>query len=171
MFFPAGFRPTKILTLVLVLRDKAVLLGKKKRGFGEGYYNGFGGKVEKGETVLQAAHRELTEEAGIVAKELKKRGLLYFVFLEKPHEPWEVHLFTCTEYEGAPVETDEMAPEWFPLDKVPFEKMWADDVLWYPLVFQNAGFRGLFHFVDTHKMTSHTIEHTEDLEGFGPITS
>lgn len=29
------------------------------QGFGTGFYNGFGGKVEAGETVLQAAHREV----------------------------------------------------------------------------------------------------------------
>jgi hypothetical protein len=36
-----------------------VLLGRKKRGFGEGYVNGFGGKVEPGETVEAAAAREV----------------------------------------------------------------------------------------------------------------
>ena len=36
----------------------------KKRGFGEGKWNGFGGKVEEGETILQAALRELKEECG-----------------------------------------------------------------------------------------------------------
>ena len=40
----------KLLTLVIPVDDgKRVLLGLKKRGFGEGYYNGFGGKVEPGE--------------------------------------------------------------------------------------------------------------------------
>jgi len=33
----------------------------KKRGFGAGRYNGFGGKVEPGETILQGAQRELQE--------------------------------------------------------------------------------------------------------------
>lgn len=33
-------------------------MGQKKRGFGEGYYNGFGGKVEQSETILDAAKRE-----------------------------------------------------------------------------------------------------------------
>ncbi len=37
-----------------------MLLGEKKRGFGEGYFNGFGGKVEAGETVQQAAIREVS---------------------------------------------------------------------------------------------------------------
>ena len=51
------------LTLVFVSRDGQVLLGLKKRGFGEGLWNGFGGKVNEGETILEGAIRELNEEA------------------------------------------------------------------------------------------------------------
>ena len=47
----------KILTLVLIRESARVLLGMKKRGFGQGRWNGFGGKVEKGETILQGAIR------------------------------------------------------------------------------------------------------------------
>eukprot|EP00850_Spirogloea_muscicola_P021343 SM000245S08182 [mRNA] locus=s245:67320:74880:+ [translate_table: standard] len=54
----AAARP-KLLTLALVHEGGRVLLGRKKRGFGEGYYNGFGGKVEPGETVEGAAIREV----------------------------------------------------------------------------------------------------------------
>jgi hypothetical protein len=42
-----------------------VLLGLKQRGFGTGKWNGFGGKVEKGEEIRDAAVREMKEEAGI----------------------------------------------------------------------------------------------------------
>lgn len=52
----------KLCTLVLPNRGRQYLLGLKKRGFGEGKYNGFGGKVEQGETIRQAAIRELQEE-------------------------------------------------------------------------------------------------------------
>ena len=47
----------KLLTLVLVCNETQVLLGMKKRGFGEGRWNGFGGKVESGETITEAAIR------------------------------------------------------------------------------------------------------------------
>jgi 8-oxo-dGTP diphosphatase/2-hydroxy-dATP diphosphatase len=43
--------------LVLVLKKSEILLGLKKRGFGEGKWNGFGGKIESGESVIQAAIR------------------------------------------------------------------------------------------------------------------
>eukprot|EP00056_Hartaetosiga_gracilis_P017259 m.6783 g.6783 ORF g.6783 m.6783 type:complete len:151 (-) comp5533_c0_seq1:454-906(-) len=56
-----SFKP---LTLVFAFADedrKRILLGMKKRGFGKGKFNGFGGKLEKGETVEEAAVRELQE--------------------------------------------------------------------------------------------------------------
>ena len=49
--------PNKVVTLLFVLRPGHVLLGMKKRGFGEGRWNGFGGKVEEDETIEEAAIR------------------------------------------------------------------------------------------------------------------
>lgn len=45
----------KQCTLILVLEAGRMLLGMKKRGFGVGKYNGFGGKVEPGETIHAGA--------------------------------------------------------------------------------------------------------------------
>lgn len=50
---------TSALQLAIIERNGKVLLGLKKKGFGQGYYNGFGGKVEPGETIVQAAEREV----------------------------------------------------------------------------------------------------------------
>ena len=47
----------KVLTLVFIRRQGEILLGYKKRGFGAGKWNGFGGKVEAGETIEEAAER------------------------------------------------------------------------------------------------------------------
>jgi len=47
----------KVLTLAFVRRPGEILLGYKKRGFGAGKWNGFGGKVEIGETIEDAASR------------------------------------------------------------------------------------------------------------------
>lgn len=41
----------------MVRKTNALLLGLKKKGFGEGRWNGFGGKVEKDETVSEGAVR------------------------------------------------------------------------------------------------------------------
>lgn len=48
---------SKLLTLVMVVQPGKVLLGMKKRGFGAGRWNGFGGKVQSGESIEDAARR------------------------------------------------------------------------------------------------------------------
>ena len=42
----------KVLTLVYIRDDEKVLLGMKKRGFGQGKWNGFGGKVQQNESIM-----------------------------------------------------------------------------------------------------------------------
>ena len=49
--------PRKLYCLVMAMKNNQILLGYKKRGFGKGKWNGFGGKVEKGETPQEAAIR------------------------------------------------------------------------------------------------------------------
>lgn len=46
------------------------MLGLKKRGFGVGKYNGFGGKVCVNESIIDAAIRETQEEANITPKDI-----------------------------------------------------------------------------------------------------
>ena len=95
----------KVLTLAFVRESTRILLGYKKTGFGNGRWNGFGGKVEKGETIEHAAKRELLEESGLTADTLKKVGLLMFEFIGDP-QLLEVHVFETSEYKGTPYETD-----------------------------------------------------------------
>ncbi|GAQ86439.1 putative NUDIX hydrolase domain [Klebsormidium nitens] len=149
--------PPKLLTLLIVHKLGRVLLGRKKRGFGEGYYNGFGGKVEPGETIEEAAIREMREEAGVDPVGLECRGLLTFHF-DDQERPWEVHVYHAADIRGEPCETDEMAPVWFAVDDIPFDRMWADDPHWYPIFLQGKKFKGTFHFQNTHTMTSHAVQ-------------
>jgi len=55
--------PLRKRTVCFLIDNERLLLGMKKRGFGKGNYLGIGGKVEQGETVIQAAIREYQEEA------------------------------------------------------------------------------------------------------------
>lgn len=50
-------KSSKLFTLIVVMNGDEVLLGMKKRGFGIGKWNGFGGKVEAGETIADSAIR------------------------------------------------------------------------------------------------------------------
>lgn len=139
----------KQLTLVLIHRHPQILLGMKKRGHGEGRWNGFGGKVGTDESILEAAHRELQEESGITAKNLVKVGELDFEY-QKEGEVFVTHIFKSENYEGEPIETEEMRPQWFHLDEIPFNEMWPDDIHWFPLVLTGKTFRGRFLFADNN---------------------
>ena len=46
----------------------------KKRGFGEGRWNGYGGKIKEGETIEESAIREIEEESLMKVMKLEKKG-------------------------------------------------------------------------------------------------
>ncbi|ELT93923.1 hypothetical protein CAPTEDRAFT_47512, partial [Capitella teleta] len=135
----------KLLTLAFVTRKSEVLLGLKKKGFGMGRWNGFGGKVEKGETISEAAKREMQEECGLIVDDFKKVGLLMFEFVGDP-QLLEVHVFHSETFRGKCIETEEMRPMWYPLDGVPFDQMWPDDYLWFPHFLARNPFFGYITF-------------------------
>ncbi|KAI8343633.1 NUDIX hydrolase domain-like protein [Chlamydoabsidia padenii] len=142
----------KPLTLVFAIdqQKNKILLGMKKRGFGMNKYNGFGGKLEPGETILEAAHRELTEEAMIEAQDMDKIGLNLFTFENDP-VALEVHVYKVTRFTGTPTETEEMRPEWFDYNEIPYPQMWSDDEQWLPYALDNKYFLGEFHFAKDQK--------------------
>lgn len=135
----------KILTLCMVMKDGKLLLGMKKRGFGMGRWNGFGGKVEEGESIEEAAKREVFEESGLVARSVEKRGLIRFDF-EDGTRGVEVHIFACDNFEGEAEESEEMRPEWFDAGTIPTTKMWTADALWLPLFLAGKTFEGDFTY-------------------------
>jgi 8-oxo-dGTP diphosphatase/2-hydroxy-dATP diphosphatase len=113
--------------------DNQVLLGMKKRGFGVGKWNGYGGKLEPTETIEQCAVRELEEECGLVTADITRKGYLVFKMLEL-NMLMRVHVYETWKFSGDAVETEEMRPQWYRDSEVPFDKMWADDKHWLPLV-------------------------------------
>ncbi len=153
----------KFLTLCIVHQDTKVLLGMKKRGFGEGRFNGFGGKVADGETIEEAAMREVQEEASITPSDMHKLGIIDFEFISEPESVLEVHIFKCTSYEGEAGESEEMAPQWFEVNSIPFEEMWKDDIFWFPYFLENKKFRGRFVFDEQHQILEQELNQVTEL--------
>lgn len=133
------------MTLCIIHQHPKVLLGMKKRGFGAGRWNGFGGKVLPGESIEDAARRELLEEAGIEVGDLEKHGVIDFEFQGNP-EILEVNIFKATDFTGEPREGEEMKPQWYFVDEIPFKEMWPDDIYWMPLFLKGKKFKGKFLF-------------------------
>ena len=145
-------------TLVFPKRGGEVLLGMKKRGFGADKWNGFGGKVEArsriGEKLIrETAIRELEEECGLTAdiKSLVKSAVLDFSFPEKPDWNQRVHVYLLYDWRGFPIESEEMLPDWFLEDSIPYDKLWVDDRYWLPLVLQGEFVEASFTFAKLGK--------------------
>jgi len=136
----------KISTISYCLKENEILLGMKKRGFGAGKWNGFGGKVKESEKIKSAAAREMFEESGLQVKEtaLYQVGIIQFYFESEPI--FESHVFLVKEWDGEPKETEEMRPQWHPLDRLPFDEMWAADYRWIPLVLSGKKIEGRIDF-------------------------
>lgn len=128
-------------TLLLVIKDHKILLAEKKRGFGAGKFNGAGGKLEPGETVEQAMVRETQEEIAITPTKYQKCGVVKFdTYKDGVPTMVVTHIYTADAYVGEPQESEEMKPQWFDLDKIPYDQMYATDTLWLPLIIEGKGY-------------------------------
>jgi 8-oxo-dGTP pyrophosphatase MutT (NUDIX family) len=149
-------------TLCLLVRGnppQEVLLGMKKARFGAGKYNGFGGKVEDGESIAQAAARETREEAGVDVRpeDLERVAHMTFLFPYKPEWEQVVHVYTARTWRGTPRESDEMVPAWFAVQDIPYGQMWDDDLYWLPRVLAGERVRAIF----TYRADNETVERFE----------
>lgn len=157
-------QPKKVLTLCLLRRDGRVALAKKLRGFGVGNWNGYGGRVEEGESVLEAAIREIYEETGnqvnVSPLDLNQVAVLNFHF-SGDSEVREVHVFVADHWEGEPQESEEMGePSWFAATDLPAieAQMWPADRLWLPAVLNGRSIYGVFIYsADGSRVAEHQI--------------
>ncbi len=146
--------PQQRATLLFVIQDETILLIHKKRGLGAGNINGPGGRLEPGETPIQAAIREVEEELCITAHDVEECGELFFQF----RDGLSIHctVFRAARYTGTPQETDEAIPLWVSCDAIPYDKMWEDDQYWIPLMLDRTPFKAHFIF-DGSAMLDHSI--------------
>ncbi len=139
-----NWNPVERATLMFIRQENRLLLIDKKRGLGAGYFNAPGGRMEPGETIMECAVRETQEELCITPLDPVHAGTLMFQFIDG----FSIHgeVFTATEFEGTPTETNEAIPHWFSIDDLPYHNMWADDPIWYPKMIAGEKFVGRFTF-------------------------
>lgn len=139
-----AWRPGIHATLMFVMDGDEVLLMRKLRGLGAGKINAPGGKIDLGETPVEAAIRETQEELQITPLEPTKTGELSFAMSDMPDI--FCHVFLARGHEGTPTETAEAIPMWTHRYRIPFELMWEDDRHWLPRMLEGERFRGKFLF-------------------------
>ena len=150
----------KLLTLCFLQQENQILLGMKKRGFGEGKWNAFGGKLKENESIEEAMKREVFEECGVKILSFKKVGIVW-----ETHPTWsdtlEIHIFTSHEFSGIPHESEEMLPKWF--INLPYDSMWEGDCLWIPKMLSGEKLN-LFIELDNNNKVKTYVDKTRFVE-------
>lgn len=155
----------KTLTLLFLRSGSEVLLAMKKRGFGEGRWNGVGGKVESNESIEAAMIREAQEEISVTPLTFSKVADIRFdEYLKGERTLMHVHVFSCTEWQGTPSESEEMRPQWFSSTELPYDAMWADDPYWLPLVLEGKKVSADFVLDESDNIVSHDVRETNSFE-------
>lgn len=148
-----------VVSLLFLKRGEEILLAMKKRGFGEGRWNGVGGKLEPGESLEQAMIRETNEEIGVIPTKYEKVGDIRFdEFFKGEPALMHVHVFVATEWSGEPAESEEMAPRWFNCADVPYADMWSDDPYWLPQVLDGKKISADFKLNESDNILSQKVD-------------
>lgn len=152
-----------VTTLCILKRDDEILLAMKKRGFGVGKYNGVGGKLKGDETPEEAMKRETFEEIGIVPTVYEKVGIVEFdEFYKGENQNLVFHLYLATEWNGEPVESEEMSPHWFKLGEIPYDKMFKDDSYWLPLILEGKKVQAYFRFDEEWNLREKRVQEVRE---------
>ncbi|KAG0365582.1 hypothetical protein BC939DRAFT_498717 [Gamsiella multidivaricata] len=168
-----------------------LLLGQKQRGALLGQWNGFGGKVEQGlESIIESAARELQEEAFLTAS-LFPIGFIQWVVSSSEETTYRdvmvvfkahsINTITqplsesgssgasssieqetskprrITEFKAS----DEMAPAWWDIDRLPWEDMRINHKVWYPFMLADLPYRGVYWYEMTRISAAESAENAQ----------
>lgn len=130
--------PLQLATLVYVLRESEVLMMRRDKNPNRGRLSPPGGKLERGETAIAGAARELYEETGLVALAMHSRGRTWH-YGPSEGEGWLQHLVLVTEFRGvARADHREGTLSWVALEHViEGRDMPAADAVFTPWIFES----------------------------------
>lgn len=105
-----------VVAVAILVRDGNILLSRRRAGSHlEGLWEFPGGKLEPGESPLDAARREVAEEVGLVVEEAR---LFYRREFEYPGRRVDLHFFLVTEFAGEMTDHEGQETEWVALENL-----------------------------------------------------
>jgi len=145
-----------IWTICLLTQGDRVCLAMKKRGHGVGKWNGAGGKPLESESLENTAKRETREEIGVTLINITKVAEIEFKDLPSGSSDF-ASAYISTDWVGEPVETEEMRPQWFEINNLPFDQMWSADKIWIPEVLSGRHIKAIFEYSDNDNLVKSQI--------------
>ena len=124
--------------LCYLKKDNCYLLlyrNKKQNDLNEGKWMGVGGHLENGETIDQAAIREVFEETGLHVHSLKCAAEILFI-----NDDYQeiMYLYEITDFSGEQIECNEGELKWVPIKDIYNYPMWEGDKEFLPLLINHA---------------------------------
>lgn len=147
-------KKTKKATVVFPIpkREYKIILGIKQEKIGAGLYNGWGGKVEPGQTIRENVSEEFKQETGGAIcnpDKLYPVALVHFFFFDNDTDipNFDVTFYIAEEIIGTIKDTREMkGAHEFPLDQIPYGQMLPADEEILSRIINNETFFGRVYF-------------------------
>ena len=74
-----------------------------------------------------------------------------------------VHVYFVESWKGEPKESEEMRPDWFSVNELPFQSMWSDDIFWLPEVIKGNLIKAMFKFGEQDVVLDKKVEIVDQL--------
>jgi len=89
---------------------------------------------------------------------MKNTGLLdFYEYFKGEKINLIVHLYVVTKWNGEIAESEEMSPEWFDIDSIPYNQMFPDDKYWLPYILEDKKINAFFEFDQEWNLVSKKI--------------
>lgn len=114
--------PSQLLGTCIIVLDKGgkkIMLGKRKKFYGSGYYGLPGGRLEASEKLINCAKRELLEETGLDVNSLEYLGVIRDMHVGYTFTHFA---YLCRSYKGEVKVTEPdkcVGWEWFEPGNIP----------------------------------------------------
>ena len=150
---------------LLVMKDGKVLLLKKPR---RGWYVAPGGKMDPGESIMETAVREFTEETGAKPVKPHLKGVFTMVIQngEDVVNEWMLYTFVAHDLTGTPMEhTVEGELGWHPIEALKTLPMAEGDRTNLLFAVSNPGIQyGTFTYTEDFELLDEKIQNSMEGE-------